>query len=303
MRVLITGDQGFIGSHLRKAYRKQNADVYGWDKKGISDNEKTVYPADMMDMDDAIRFLKKISPDMIIHCAGSADVMRSIEEPIADMRVNYMATESLLFALKKCGMADRRFMLLSSASVYGEPSMLPMDEMQPINPLSPYALHKWAAEEACVFMHKCHGMDVKILRIFSAYGPGLRKQLFWDMYQKIKNTGMLELWGSGEESRDYIYVDDLVRAVMLIADRAKKDDIYFNVANGEEVTIRGAALCFVEHMHVSKEMIKFVGKRREGEPINWKADITRLQRLGYSRSVSFSEGIERYIQWADRSCG
>lgn len=300
MRVLITGDHGFIGSYLKIAYRQQKALVFGWDKEGISKDEKVLYLADMTDMEDAKQVLKKISPDLIIHCAGSADVIHSLEDPIGDMKGNYITTENLLFALNKCGLSDCRFLFLSSASVYGDPHVLPMDEMQPINPLSPYALHKRVAEEACLFMHKNYNMDIKILRIFSVYGPGLRKQIFWDMYQKIKNVGKLELWGSGKESRDYIYIDDVVRAIMLIAHKAKKDDIYFNVANGEETTIREAALCFADHMNIPKNSIKFIGKRRKGEPINWQADIRKLQEIGYVRKVSFSEGIEKYIQWADK---
>ena len=172
-----------------------------------------------------------------------------------------------------------------------------MNETQPLHPLSPYALHKRAAEEVCEFAHRNYLIDVKILRIFSVYGPGLRKQIFWDMYQKMKQTGKLELFGSGEESRDYIYIDDLVAAVRLIVDKASFEDIYFNIANGEECTIREAAVVFAAKAGLRESNISFMGTCREGDPINWRADISRLKKLGYSRSVSFLQGISNYVDW------
>ena len=238
-------------------------------------------------------------PDLILHCAGSADVNKSVNAPLEDLRGNYITTENLLFAIKNNKLQQCRFVLFSSAAVYGNPLFLPMDEQQPINPLSPYALHKRAAEEACEFMHRNYHLDVKILRIFSVYGPGLKKQIFWDMYRKIAETGSLQLYGSGDESRDYIYIDDLVSAVSIISETAPFEDIYFNIANGEEITIREAALIFAANAGLDKSKISFMGTRREGDPINWRADISKLKKLGYLKSVSFSQGISNYIAWAE----
>lgn len=300
MRVLITGDRGFIGQHLAEAYRKKKVQVLGWGHNGVHINGKADICATLMEPMDAERILFEFAPELILHCAGSADVSRSVSSPLMDLENNYITTHNLLFAMKKLQMPKCRFVLMSSAAVYGSPVALPISEKQEANPLSPYALHKKAAEDICLFMHRNYGLDTKILRIFSAYGPGLKKQFFWDMYQKVRNTGQLELWGSGEESRDYIYIDDLVRAVMLVVEKAPCEEIIYNVANGEEVKIREAAAIFARYSGISQEKIHFAGRRREGDPINWKGDITKLLSLGYMREAGFEEGVRKYVEWVDR---
>lgn len=302
MNVLITGSEGFIGGKLVDHYLERGDVVYGWGREGFHRIGDDFSDNSLMNPEDVRDMLYRIRPDLILHCAGSADVNLSVKKPMWDLENNYITTHNLLFALKSLEERKCRFVLFSSAAVYGNPVSLPMDEEEPVNPLSPYALHKHAAEETCVFMHRNYGLDIKILRIFSVYGAGLKKQIFWDMFQKYRNTGKLELWGSGEESRDYIYIDDLVKAVTLIADKSEETDTVFNVANGVETTIRDAADCFGDVMRIDRGKISFLGIRREGDPINWRADITKLTKLGYTRSISFEEGVRRYVEWAVTEC-
>ena len=296
MVVLITGSDGFIGKHLVKKFISIDATVYGWTLNGVGKIGEAYKKVDLLDDKGVQQEIKRIKPDIIIHCAGCADVTLSVKEPLLDLKSNYITTHNLLFALKTLEIKECKFILLSSAAVYGNPKHLPMDEQAYINPLSPYALHKKAAEDICIYAKENCDIDTKIMRIFSVYGPGLRKQLFWDMYNKINETCKLELFGSGRESRDYIYIDDLVNAVMLISN-VDSDEIIFNVANGEEVSIKKAAEVFVKTLNMDESIIKFMGARREGEPINWRADISRIKKLGYEREVSFEEGIKRYIDW------
>lgn len=298
MRILITGHTGFIGSHLTEAYKKNGQEVFGWGRDGVYIDGQGYIQANLMDLSDVGKILRYCPPDLILHCAGSADVNGSIQDPVQDLKSNYITTHNLLFAMREAHMLNSRFILMSSAAVYGNPVSLPVTEKQEINPLSPYALHKKAAEDTCIYMHKNHGYDVKILRIFSAYGPGLKKQIFWDMYQKVTQTGRLDLWGSGNESRDYIYIDDLIQAIMLVSEKAPYDEILYNVANGDEIKIKEAAMTFARNMGFGKEKIRFVGKQREGDPLNWKGDISKLSSLGYERKVAFEEGIRHYIGWA-----
>ncbi|MBR5376707.1 MAG: NAD-dependent epimerase/dehydratase family protein [Lachnospiraceae bacterium] len=303
MNVLITGSEGFIGGRLVDHYLRNGDDVYGWGLEGFYRTGGDYIKKSLMSPGDVREVLDRYRPDLLLHCAGSADVNLSVKKPMWDLENNYITTHNLLFALKSLEMTKCRFVLFSSAAVYGNPVSLPMDEEQPINPLSPYALHKRAAEETTVFMHRNYGLDTKILRIFSVYGAGLKKQIFWDMYRKYTETGRLELWGSGEESRDYIYVDDLVKAVSLVAERSGFDDLVFNVANGRETTIREAAHCFGEAFGIDPELISFLGVRREGDPINWRADITKLSKLGYTQSISFEEGVRKYVDWVKNGTG
>lgn len=296
-KVVITGADGFIGSYLVKYYTKKRYMVYQWKKNGVYLETELLFEASLLRQDDTNCVLCNINPDLILHCAGSADVNYSVKCPIEDLKSNYVTTHNLLFTMRNLENKDCKFVLFSSAAVYGNPLRLPMNEEEPINPLSPYALHKRAAEEICEFVHNNYELNVKVLRIFSVYGPGLRKQIFWDMYNKIKNDNMLTLFGSGRESRDYIYIDDLVRVVDIVSS-SNADDIYYNVANGEEITIAEVAKIFAKHMSEEPIKIEFTGRTREGDPINWRADISKLKRLGYERNITFEDGIIQYIEWA-----
>lgn len=297
MIVLITGSNGFIGRAISLRMQKENYTVYEWSREGLFLNNSKIQSFVIEKPEDAEKVLLIVKPDIVMHCAGSADVNYSVQHPYEDLSSNYITTHNILFAMKKTGVTSR-FLLFSSAAVYGNPVKLPMSEEEPVHPLSPYALHKRAAEEVCLYMNKNYHMDVKILRLFSVYGPGLKKQIFWDMYHKVKESGRLNLMGSGEESRDYIYIDDLVEAVILVALDEGRDIIY-NIANGEETTIYKVAMTFAKYMKIPQELVTFSGRRREGDPINWRADITKLKMLGYKRKYSFEDGVEEYVDWLD----
>lgn len=296
MKLLITGSKGFIGRRLEQLYKENNNLVYGWDVDGVYFDDREVSKANMLNPNDTYEVMNAIKPDLIIHCAGSADVNKSVINPLDDLKGNYITTENILFAIKKCNLENTKFVLLSSAAVYGNPLKLPMSELEPINPLSPYALHKKAAEDVCLFMSNNYGIKCKIARIFSVYGPGLKKQIFWDMHKKIQKTGRLEMFGSGDESRDYIFIDDLIEAIYLVS-LDESDNLIFNIANGIEVKIRDVAQKFADAIGLEKKNIYFTGSRREGEPINWKADITKLKNLGYKQKVSFDMGVVMYADW------
>ncbi len=298
MRILITGACGFIGNSICKLFHEKGYDVTGWD---IMLRNKA-WNLDYVDLLDEIQVYEKlvqVKPDVIIHCAGSADVSKSVENPDADFRGNVTVTHNLLFAVHKAGMDSIRFIFLSSAGVYGNPSSLPITESMPLNPLSPYALHKVMCENICLYFRKNYGLDAKIIRIFSAYGAGLRKQIFWDMYVKFKKSGALNMFGTGEESRDYINVEDLINAIFLITEKAPEQEVIYNVANGEEITIREAADFFALQCGIESDRIHFSGEKREGDPINWLADISKLKTLGYKKTVDMAEGLKKYVKWVE----
>ena len=295
-KVLVTGASGFIGYRTAIEFQRKGFDVIGWDRvENI--NSIPIIRVDMSDEEDIERQLCSIYPDIIIHCAGSADVGKSVVDPIKDYHSNVTITHNLLFALHKLGLDRTRFIFLSSAGVYGNPSSLPITEDMPLKPLSPYAVHKVMCEELCKYFVSNYKMDVKVARVFSAYGAGLRKQIFWDMYEKQRKTNRLDMFGTGNESRDYIHVDDVVQSLYLLA-TTESDQIIFNVANGEEVTIREVTEMFADAASIRRENIAFNGVVREGDPLNWKADISKIQKIGYRRTVETKQGISDYVKWA-----
>lgn len=296
-KVLVTGAAGFIGNKLIEYFKINNYDVVGWDCCEVQGSE--IKKVDLLNETDVFDNLKKVSPDIVVHCAGSADVGKSIKNPAMDFNGNVVLTHNLLFSLYKLGLKDTCFVYLSTAGVYGNPVSLPITEDAVVNPLSPYAIHKVMSEDLCKYFSKTYNMQIKIARIFSAYGAGLKKQIFWDMSKKIKTTGKLEMFGTGNESRDFIHVNDVVNAIYLIATK-DSEYILFNVANGEEVTIRQATELYAECAGINKERITFNNVVKEGDPLNWRADISRIKELGYQKSVDIKQGLLDYNRWIEK---
>jgi len=134
------------------------------------------------------------------------------------------------------------------------------------------------------------------LRIFSAYGEGLRKQLFWDLYHKAKHNDDIKLFGTGNESRDFIYIHDLVQAILAVALNADCVGQSINAANGEEIFIKD---CVKTFYNLIEEPIKyeFSHQAKKGDPNNWVADISILKSLGYKQKYNLEEGLENYYRW------
>lgn len=295
MNILITGANGFIGKAVANYFLKQNHKVIRWIKKENKSYKEEAEVVRLEDWMSVLENLKSVAPDIIIHCAGAANVQDSINRPNDDFINNVQATHNLVFAMQRLGLPSR-LVFLSSASVYGNPPFLPVHENSPLNPMSPYALHKQMCEDICVYFRTNYGMDIKIARIFSAYGVGSQKQIFWDMFRKMKKTGRLDMYGTGDESRDYIYIDDLAKAIFLIA-TADSSEYIFNVGNGKEIKIRDIVKLFGKEFDLDESFICFNHCVREGDPNHWEADVTLLKALQYHQSVMIGEGIKKYCDW------
>ena len=299
MRVLVTGASGFIGSHLVARFLERKDEVTACSRT-VGEGMTVV---DMLSPQEMFALLEETRPELVIHCVGNANVGSSFEDPVRDVLSSAVVLESLLSQIVKAGFFGTRVLFLSSAAVYGNPESLPIREDAELDPLSPYAVHKYMCELACDYYRRRNGLDVRIARIFSAYGPGLRKQLFWDMARKYKATGRLEMFGTGCESRDFIYIDDLVHALELIALADPDADAVYNVASGREETVRVAAEAFAKAVGRSAEIVSFNGVVRKGDPINWCADTGRIERLGFTPRHSIESGIAEYAAWAANELG
>lgn len=292
-KVLITGINGFIGNAAKKYFEKKY-DVYGIDITGNATDREFVIDMKTADLQNV---LKKIQPDIIIHAAGGANVSKSMESPKTDfencVEVFYNLLDSIRLSNMKC-----KVIFLSSAAVYGNAKELPISEDTQLGPISPYGLHKKMCEEIGEYYKSHYGIDICVLRIFSVYGPGLKKQIMWDMFQKFMANGKIELFGTGDESRDFIYIDDFLKSVEILMNEETLHTIY-NIANGKEITIREVAETFSLEM-CGEIRVSFNNEVREGDPRFWRADIKRLEQLGYQPDVSLKEGIRNYIEWAKK---
>lgn len=301
-KVIITGAKGFIGHALIEYLSVKGYSVMGWDVSESAVHDTRYRLVDMTNLSEIETALMEYKPDIIIHCAGSANVSDSVANPDRDFELNVGVTHNLLYAMLRQGLNHTRLVFLSSAAVYGNPRTLPISEADEVHPISPYALHKSMCEDMCRYFAENHGFDIRIARIFSAYGSGLRKQIFWDMYRKYRQTGKLEMYGDGTESRDFIHIDDLKHALYLIsvADSIDESGIMtINVANGMEITIKRITEIFADSMGIPQSSISFNGIKRQGDPHNWCADITKLRGIGYLNSITIDEGIQLYCDWVN----
>jgi dTDP-glucose 4,6-dehydratase/UDP-glucose 4-epimerase len=243
-------------------------------------------------------------PDFVVHCAGTSSVDRSWADPAADFRNNVLATECVLEGLAEAS-PRAHFVFISSAAVYGDPAALPITEATPADPISPYGFHKLMCESACRKYHRLWGIGVTILRVFSAYGPGLAKQVLWDINRKSRESGVIALDGTGDERRDFVYVDDVARVVAgvinvgRISNPSHKPQSEFqilNIASGESVSIRELAARLLTLVGRPRGVV-FSGRVRAGAPRFWEVDVSALKRLGLAPQVPLDAGLRRYARW------
>jgi len=296
MKILIIGSRGFIGSHCVDYFNQQNHDVWGCDVIMDYNAPKYIWLGSIDG--EWLGLFREHKFDVCINCSGAASVPFSLSNPYNDFNLNTLNVFKLLEAIRIHN-SNCKFITMSSAAVYGNPERLPIKVGDPIGPVSPYGFHKVQAEYICEEYHRFFGLQTCCLRIFSAYGPRLKKQLFWDMYNKFKQNDVIELWGTGQESRDFIFISDLVRAIDLTLQHGTFQGDRINVANGRQRTIAEVAERFVRVLGTDKE-VRFNGAVRKGDPINWEADITDLKNWGYVPEVSLEEGIKKYVTWVEK---
>ena len=293
MKILIIGSEGFIGKHLVRYFSTKH-DVFGADLLDIENSSYAYYKVSRMNPDYS-RLFNNEKFDVCINAAGSGSVPESFRSPTNDFKANVIDTFSILNAISihnnKC-----KFIYFSSAAVYGNPLTLPIKESDNVAPLSPYGWHKLLSENICKEFYAINGVKSTILRPFSVYGPGLKKQIIWDLYQKVKSSENITLYGTGSETRDFIYVKDLILSVDRIIEKAGFECEIFNVASGTSISIDNLAKDFVKAGNFSNT-VNFSDQEREGDPKFWRADISKLSALGYNAGTSIIEGLKETIKW------
>lgn len=294
MNLLIIGSKGFIGSYIFRHFAAdKNNLVYGCDL--VTDYTTPNYFTIDASNANYHEIFEATAVDVCINCSGAASVPDSFEHPYRDFLLNTANVYAMLDAIKK-HRPGCRYINLSSAAVYGNPQTLPISETSELAPLSPYAFHKLEAEQVCSEFNRFYNIQTCSLRIFTAYGRGLKKQLFWDIAQKTVRANNIQLFGTGNESRDFIHVHDIVQAMELIVRKGEFNGAVYNIANTIEITIANAANEFLQHLSWKGELT-FNGEIRKGDPLNWWADIKKLKTLGYIQMVSIEDGLKDYAQW------
>jgi UDP-glucose 4-epimerase len=302
MRVLVTGGAGFIGHAVVAECRQRGDEVLVVDvQPPVAPHPGVQYHELRLPSAELSHLVGSFAPDLCVHCAGRASVAASVEDPWTDFLGSVDGTFAILEGLRLSAPACR-LVLLSSAAVYGDPRTLPIDETAPLCPISPYGFHKAAAELLCREYTVVYGIQTVVLRIFSAYGPGLRRQVMWDIARKLFQNDTVELFGLGNETRDFVHVTDIARGALHLAEHGVLDGSAYNIASGQAITIANLADVLRRRLRPAARVV-FSGIRSPGDPVQWEANVRKLQATGFQWEVPWTDGLDAYADWVEQVCG
>lgn len=297
-KVLVTGVSGFIGRYVVRQFVQAGWQVAGLDAL-VPDQElgriMSAFIQAALPSIDLKDFVHEIKPDVCVHCAGPSSVDFSMAHPDRDFAGSVAATFGLLDTLRLHS-PECHLLFLSSAAVYGNPETLPIDETHRPNPISPYGFHKWMCEQLCAEFSRVYHLPTSIVRIFSAYGVGLKRQVLWDMCRRAFTQPVLRMRGTGSESRDFIHAWDVAKALLFLADETPSMADVYNLASGTETTIRELTALILATLGRALP-VEFDGMTMPGNPLNWRADIRRIRRIGFSPEMTMEEGVTDYVRW------
>jgi len=308
-KFLVTGGAGFIGSNICSKLVSQGCFVRVVDnlitgrKSNLADiiDKIEFIEADMGDEETARMAMKDI--DFCLHQGALASVPRSIDDPAATHKHCVDATFTLLLAARDAGI--KRFIYAASSSAYGDTPTLPKVETMPARPLSPYAVAKLIGEQYAKVFYDVFGLETISLRYFNVFGPYQDPTSQYAAAIPAFVTAILKgeqptIYGDGEQSRDFTYIDNVVEANLLAVKAKHTAGEIINIACGEVVTVN--KIIDVINESVGKDVKPIYTDQRPGDVKHSLADISLAQKLiGFKPTVPFREGLQMAIEWYRRS--
>jgi UDP-glucose 4-epimerase len=240
-------------------------------------------------------------PDVIVHLAGGSHVGASIERPAEDFR-RTVASAQNLFEWVRTRSPATRLVVASSAAVYGNAGVSPIPEDTPYAPVSPYGTHKAMVEMLALAYGRQYGLNAAVVRLFSVYGPGLRKQLVYELFQRLmRGERGISLGGTGQETRDFLFISDAAGMLLDAAGAAGPDVPLLNGATGKAVTI--ARLAHAIAAGFGDASIRFTGLSRKGDPASLVGSISRSMAAGLSAPTGLEAGVAATRAWIEQNAG
>ena len=303
MRILVTGGAGFIGSHVADAYVNLGHKVAVLDdlSRGLRANvnlKARFYHGDIRDREFVAKAVGEFRPEAINHHAAQMDVRRGVREPIFDAQVNIVGSINLLE--QAVANKVRHFVYISSAgAAYGEPKQLPVSEEFSVNPITPYGISKHTVEHYLFTFRHLYGLSYVVLRYGNVYGPRQNSAgeagVFAIFCEQILRGEEPVIYGDGSKTRDYVYVDDVVKANILALVRGSGE--IFNIAS-QISTTDIEVLTVVAQLLGKPELKPRFADIRPGEIKHIVLDITKARQiLGWNPELSLNEGAARTVAY------
>jgi UDP-glucose 4-epimerase len=303
MMVWITGGGGFIGRYLARELADAGHAVHGIGHGAFEDADRQRLglgqwqngEIDAPDLD-ALAGRSGL-PSTIFHLAGGSSVGSSIARPFEDFSSTVSSTARLLEWLR-ISAPGCRLIVASSAAVYGAEHRGPTPENAEPVPMSPYGHHKLMMEQLCKSYAMTFGIRSTVVRLFSVYGPHLRKQLLWDICSRLHgNAQTLDLGGTGAEIRDWTDVRDVTRLLVKIGELPQPEA--FRIVNGGSG--HGTSVAEIANMLIetwgSNVAVRYSGVVRAGDPVSLLADDAGLRRLPFDWRIPIIQGLADYVKW------
>ena len=309
-KILITGGAGFIGSTLANHLGKENVVIVvddlsmGKVENLEMDRNITFIEGDVADSVLMEEIIRANQFDYIFHLAAVASVADSVARPVETHRVNFESVLMLLELVRKYQPNLKRIVFSSSAAVYGNEPTLPKKEESIIRPLTPYAIDKFAAEQ--YVLDYCHLYDVpgSAVRFFNVYGPNQNPNspysgvisILVDRYKKqlAGEKTSFTLYGDGSQSRDFVYIDDVIQALLLVANKEAALGQQFNVGTGKATTL--LTLIQTIDQILETELALEYQPERSGDIHDSLADISKIQSIGYLPNYDVLSGMKSYLK-------
>jgi len=317
MRILVTGGAGFIGGHLAEAFVRDGHSVTVLDildpyyDVGIKQHTIETATEAAADGDGSYEFIEGSvtnaelveelieDTDVVYHQAAQAGVRTSVENPHKPNRINVEGTLTVLEAAKDADV--RRVVNASSSSVYGKPEYLPYDEAHPTTPVSPYGVSKLAAEQYTRVFNEIYGLPTVSLRYFTVYGPRMRPNMaISNFVSRCRNGEPPVVYGTGEQTRDFTYIDDVIGANRTLLETDSADGEVLNIGSTDTIDIYTLAETVRDEIDPSLAIEH--DDRQAGDAEHTHADISRAAAaLSYEPTRTIREGLGEFIDWYDQN--
>ena len=309
-RVLVTGGGGFIGSHLTEALLRKGHEVRVLDDFSTGKRENLIFENNYPSLDIVEGDIRELAlcqkvmegTDYVFHQAALPSVQRSVEDPLGSNAVNVGGTLNILLAARDAKV--KRVMYASSSSIYGDTPTLPKREDMSLMPLSPYALQKYAGEQYCRLFSQLYGLETVSLRYFNVFGPrqdpnSVYSAVIPRFIEALLHRRSPIVYGDGEQSRDFTYIDNVVQANVLAMSAPRLQGEGVNIACGQRISLN-QLLAILKKLIQSERPVVYE-EARPGDVQHSLADISKAKdSLKYAPVVDIETGLRRTIEFFGR---